>query len=238
MQWYGTILPRLHTFVPAETILEIAPGYGRWTQFLKDLGKKIFLVDLSEKCIQSCKSRFGSFSHITYFVNDGKSLSMIADNSIDLVFSFDSLVHVEEDVIKAYLSQISKKLKKNGVAFLHHSNLGAYLKYFHLINKIPRGRGLLHRLGFIDTSEEGRAFSVTADKVKNIANESGLKCITQELINWNNKRILIDCISVITRNDSDLSRNNIVFKNNNFMREAQNIVRLSELYGEKSSKIV
>ena len=36
MQWYGMLLPRIHSFLPAKTILEIAPGYGRWTQFLKD----------------------------------------------------------------------------------------------------------------------------------------------------------------------------------------------------------
>lgn len=27
MQWYGTILPRIHAFLPADTILEIAPVY-------------------------------------------------------------------------------------------------------------------------------------------------------------------------------------------------------------------
>src|SRR5438477_5096853 len=36
MQWYGSILPRVNAFVPADTILEIGPGYRRWTAFLKD----------------------------------------------------------------------------------------------------------------------------------------------------------------------------------------------------------
>ena len=30
MQWYGCILPRISAFVPTDTILEVAPGYGRW----------------------------------------------------------------------------------------------------------------------------------------------------------------------------------------------------------------
>ncbi|MEK6280890.1 MAG: hypothetical protein AABN95_11100 [Acidobacteriota bacterium] len=29
-------LPRIHPFIPVGTILEIAPGYGRWTHYLKD----------------------------------------------------------------------------------------------------------------------------------------------------------------------------------------------------------
>ena len=32
--WGATILPRIRTFVPAASILEIAPGYGRCTQYL------------------------------------------------------------------------------------------------------------------------------------------------------------------------------------------------------------
>lgn len=30
-QWFGTILPRTSQCLPAGTILEIAPGFGRWT---------------------------------------------------------------------------------------------------------------------------------------------------------------------------------------------------------------
>jgi hypothetical protein len=30
-EWWRTIFPRIHQFVPTGTILEIAPGFGRWT---------------------------------------------------------------------------------------------------------------------------------------------------------------------------------------------------------------
>ena len=49
MQWYGSILPRISAFVPTDTILEVAPGYGRWTAFLKDLCKRLIIVDLAER---------------------------------------------------------------------------------------------------------------------------------------------------------------------------------------------
>ena len=57
-QWFGTILPRLKSYVPAATILEIAPGYGRWTQFLRPLADRLVLVDLSATCIDVCRRRF------------------------------------------------------------------------------------------------------------------------------------------------------------------------------------
>lgn len=125
-QWFFAILPRIHAFVPAGAILEIAPGFGRWTNYLKDWCKHLTVVDLSEKCINACKKRFAADSHIIYYVNDGKSLEIVDDQSIDFVFSFDSLVHSEADVIEKYLEQLSRKLKPNGIGFIHHSNLAHY----------------------------------------------------------------------------------------------------------------
>ena len=95
----GTLLPRLKSFVPASTILGIAPGFGRWTQFLRPLCSKLVLVDVSPKCIAACQRRFAGNEGIQYHVNDGQSLAMVADESVDFAFSFDSLVHVEAPVL-------------------------------------------------------------------------------------------------------------------------------------------
>src|SRR5262245_15107578 len=95
--WWGALYPRIAACLPAATILEIAPGYGRFTQYLKNFCERLILVDLTERCILACQERFADETHLTYHVNDGKSLAMIPDYSIDFVFSFDSLVHVEAD---------------------------------------------------------------------------------------------------------------------------------------------
>lgn len=234
MQWYGTILPRLQMHVPAETILEIAPGYGRWTQFLKRMCARLILVDLSERSIKACQRRFADDAHLTYHINDGKSLAMIPDGSIDLAFSFDSLVHAEDLVISSYVSQLSRKLKPHGAAFIHHSNLGAYPRYngaYSQLEKIPKLPGLLTKIGIIDNVRvQWRAQSMSAKKMRHFAEENGLACISQELVTWSTKRILIDCISTIARNDEAEQRRNRVLKNYSFMREAKYLSTLSPLY--------
>jgi ubiquinone/menaquinone biosynthesis C-methylase UbiE len=93
MQWHGTLLPRMRAFLPAASVLEIAPGHGRWTRFLKDFCSRLSIVDLSATCIEACRRRFAGASNISYFVNDGRSLDMVPDGSVDFIFSFDSLVH-------------------------------------------------------------------------------------------------------------------------------------------------
>ena len=232
MEWYGTILPRIHAFIPTQTILEIAPGFGRWTRFLINLCKELILVDLSPKCIEACKKRFSAFSHVKYHVNDGKSLEMIPDESIDFVFSFDSLVHAEADVIESYCNQLGKKLKRNGVGFIHHSNLGIYSAYTKIIQNLPKkARNILERLGIIekDFLVHNRATTMTAVKFRDYAKRAGLIVISQELINWSTKR-LIDCISVFTRADSNQRAPGIIMKNKYFIKECRYIKRLSDLY--------
>lgn len=234
MQWYASIFPRIYTYVPSATILEIAPGYGRWTHYLKDLAEKLMVVDLSEKCIEACKQRFSQSTHLEYYVNDGRSLAMIPDRSVDFVFSFDSLVHVEKDVLQTYLQQLAQKLKTNGVGVIHHSNLGEYAQYYRRVQKIfPWGKKFLEKFQLLDVQDHWRSYSVSAEGFVEMAKESGLCCIRQELVNWGSKH-LIDCFSFFTRPQSKWESPLKVLRNPYFMQEAKNILRLSTLYDHSS----
>src|SRR4029077_10505982 len=112
--------------LPASTILEIGPGYGRWTHYLKDYCDRLFIVDRAAECIEACRDRFAAEPKITGFVNQGGSLAMIADESVDFVFSFDVFVHIKRDVVGEYMQEFSRVLKTGGHGFIHHSNLAAY----------------------------------------------------------------------------------------------------------------
>lgn len=229
-EWWGSIVPRIRSFVPAATILEIAPGYGRWTQFLRQLCGRLIIVDLAERCIDHCRARFSADAHIEYVVNDGRSLDMIEDGSIDFAFSFDSLVHAEADVIEAYLAQLAKKLKPDGAAFLHHSNAGAYTWYYGVADRIWFGRGIFRRVGLL-YDNAWRAPSVTAATFAAACTASGLQCVSQELVNWESGPLLTDCLSVVTPFGSPRAHPNRVIRNRGFMREAGYLRRIvSTLY--------
>lgn len=233
MQWHASILPRIHSFVPTGTILEIAPGYGRWTHFLKDLCDRLIAVDISDRCIQACQERFADQSHMEYHVNDGQSLDMIEDHSVDFAFSFDSLVHVEAEVLESYLQQLSRKLTANGVAFLHHSNMGEHVRYFRVVRGVPGLRLLLRQLG-LETRLHGRAASVSAVSFEEQARKNGLQCISQEVINWQSN-LLTDCISICTPAGSKWTADNLRLRNSHFMQEADHIAQLSRLYSTRRS---
>lgn len=101
-------------------ILEIAPGFGRMSQYLSILASELVVVDLNQTCIDKTREKLGG--HVSaYYVNDGKSLSMIKDSSQDLVFSFDSFVHMHQNVVEEYVKEINRVLKPGGYGFVHHS---------------------------------------------------------------------------------------------------------------------
>jgi len=178
-QWHATILPRIRRFVPAGRVLEIAPGYGRWSSFLIDCADEYIGVDMNTNCVSACRARFAAASHATFVVNDGRSLAAVGDDSINFAFSFDSLVHVEIDIIGAYLRELSRKLSPDGIAFIHHSNLGEINRTALNLSRLLSGTArrlplaekvqrVLRRLRLIDL-EHWRAPSVTSRKVVDVA---------------------------------------------------------------------
>lgn len=211
-QWFGSIYPRVHRFLPANWILEIAPGAGRWTRFLVPLARAGYLgVDLSHECIQRCRQLFAEVTTARFETNDGQSLAMAPDESFDVVFSFDSLVHVERDVLEAYVPQILAKLRRGGVAFLHHSNWA--------------------EAGEAGPNRHCRATSVGAGTVANLVEAAGGRMLVQELVNWGSTSC-IDCFSTFGRADGDLAPAGRTVRNLAFMHEAAAIREGQNVYAQ------
>jgi ubiquinone/menaquinone biosynthesis C-methylase UbiE len=187
-EWFATILPRIGSFVPADSILEVAPGFGRWTQFLLKWTDHYCGVDLSDKCVSACRERFSNRDKAHFFLNDGMSLECVAGRQFDLIFSFDSLVHADFDVIAAYLRQIVPLLSTDGVSFVHHSNLAA----------VP-GKSSGHR------SE-----TVSGDIVAQLVRSSGGRVLIQEQVAWEDD-LLSDCYTLFCREGSFTSFDPLFF---------------------------
>ncbi len=182
--WWGCLYPRLAACLPAATLLEIAPGAGRFTQFLAPWTERLILVDLTPRCIELCRERFRSFGHTEFHVNDGSSLPMVADSSVDFAFSFDSLVHADSHAVTGYVREFARVLRPGGRAFLHHSNLARF--------RDPASGELAIE------NPHWRDPSVSAVLVRDEANARELTALCQEEINWGHHE-LTDCLTLLER---------------------------------------
>jgi SAM-dependent methyltransferase len=230
--WFGALLPRIHTHVPTGTILEIGPGYGRWTQYLLSLCERLVAVDLAERCVEHCRARFADADHLECHRNDGRSLDMVEDGSVDFAFSFDSLVHAEADVIDDYLAQLARKLAPDGVGFFHHSNIGRYPRLTALTHRTPeRVRRPLVERGVLIDIYAWRAESMTAARFAAACERAGLACVSQEEISWQFGPHLTDTLSVFTRRGSSWERPRKTIRNRRFRDDAK---RMCSAYAQSS----
>jgi hypothetical protein len=227
-QWLTTLLPRIAGFLPARTILEIAPGHGRWSQFLVGECEELTLVDLSPSCIEACRARFADRPKVRYLVNDGRSLAGVPDESIDFAFSFDSLVHVEPDILRSYFAELGRTLRRGGAAFVHHSNLGAYRRHLtakRWVVRLSRGRSFLGNRLIHDCLRDP---STTAEMVRGFVAAAGLRCVSQEIVPWTDSVQPIDCLTVVKHDDSPEPPRVVV--NKSFLDEAKIARGLARLY--------
>jgi SAM-dependent methyltransferase len=218
-QWYGSILPRIHAALPAATILEIGSGFGRWSYYLRQHCNQLHLVDPDAQCMDACRRRFASDAKVSFHLNRDDSLAMIPDGSVNFIFSFDSLVHVRPQSIESYLSQFAAKLTSNGLAFIHHSNLGQYAGS--ALRRIRKRK--------IRAADHQRDPEMTTALFRESCERHRLKIVCQELVNWRGGR-LIDCFSTIAHHDSKWQSASRPYRNSDFMLEAELIRRLAKHY--------
>ena len=111
----------LRPFIASETtVVEIGPGGGRWTRYM--LGaKRIYAVDFYSELLNELKNNIKS-SNITFIKNNGDDFPEVPDNSVDLVFSFGTFVHLDCEIIDRYLQNLHRIVKPGANIVLHYSD--------------------------------------------------------------------------------------------------------------------
>lgn len=160
-------------------VLEIAPGHGRWTEFILKKAEETALVDVNKKCIDFCKKRFSKFKNIKYYVNDGRRLDFIKNNSVDFIFSYDSFVHMEKNVIDSYFKEFSRILKPNGKVIIHHAGKkrGGLVSF---LDKLGIAGKIIYWLFYLDKSDlSGERSNISKKMIEKIVKKYNLKIVSQ-----------------------------------------------------------
>lgn len=178
-QWETIIWPEIKNF-DFTTVLELAPGAGRNTEKLSEISKTIYAIDYNDYALKQLKERFEKIKtncEVFFYKNNGTDLKMIKDNSITCIYCWDAAVHFDKAIIKGYLKEFARVLKKDGKGFFHHSNLG--LNVDNDISKNPRMRSRMSKELFAKYCEQ-----------------ANLKITKQSDLPWCE---IIDCISIFQK---------------------------------------
>ena len=153
-----------------------------------------------------------------FHLGDGFRLTPIRDGAVSLVFSYDSLVHVEMDTIASYAPEIHRVLEPGGYAFIHHSNLAEYVKDGKLTIMEPTG---------------GRGATVSAELASAAFQAAGLVPLIHEKVQWRFS-YYGDCFSLVRKPALDEGPSEAspqIFRNELFPAEIKASKQIGERYG-------
>jgi ubiquinone/menaquinone biosynthesis C-methylase UbiE len=129
-EWKSSLVSHLiEPYARDADVIEIAPGHGRWSEFIIGMCRHATLVDLGPNCLEYCRTRFAENANVDYFLTTGTQLPFYAAGAIDFVFSYDSFVHMSADVIQSYMAEIARVLKTGGTAIIHHAEIADPASY-------------------------------------------------------------------------------------------------------------
>lgn len=105
--------------IEGKTVLEIGSFEGKWTYFMKK-AKKVIAVDITDDGFKKMQ-QWPDFNpnQYSFYLTKGYELEGIESGSVDFVFSMDSLVRSEKDIIDRYLGEIKRVLAPKGKTCIH-----------------------------------------------------------------------------------------------------------------------
>ena len=105
---------------PDRVAVEIGPGGGRWTRYLLGCGQ-LYVVDYHPELLNELRKTFNK-PIMQFIKNNGSDFPGIPENSVDFIFSFACFVHLDADLIEAYLKNMKSILKPGGNVVIHYSD--------------------------------------------------------------------------------------------------------------------
>ncbi|MEW2633708.1 class I SAM-dependent methyltransferase [Streptomyces sp. NPDC048389] len=114
--------------------VEIGPGRGAWTRAMVGAGEVTCLDALSAEH-NGFWQYVGRRENVRYFKVEDFSCGMLADDSVDYLFSFDALCHVSFDGISAYMDSLFPKFRSGAHGFIMVAD---YAKYNSFVENLPQ----------------------------------------------------------------------------------------------------
>jgi ubiquinone/menaquinone biosynthesis C-methylase UbiE len=126
-----TILKKIIKILIAEkkiTLLDIGSYTNMFLPLFKGF-KNIYLSDLSP---------LAQKKGFKFFLLNGKDFRNIPDQSIDIIFSIETLIRIDKEILAVYLIEFNRILKPGGIILCHVPNMFHYVSYYKLFTFVSK----------------------------------------------------------------------------------------------------
>lgn len=125
----------IQKIVRGKKVLDAASGEGYGSDLLSQYAESVIGVDLDATAVTNAKEKYSYRENLEFKQGSIANLNMIADNSMDVVVSFETIEHVDENIQNAFLKEIKRILKHEGFLIMSTPNKEIYSDMYNFHNE-------------------------------------------------------------------------------------------------------
>lgn len=129
MQRYKSIIK----LVKEKKVIDIACGEGYGTAMLAETASEIMGIDIDADTIGRAQEKYNR-ENLCYKIGSVEKIP-VADNSVDLIVSFETIEHVTEELQHAFLKECARVLKSSGMLIMSTPNKEIYSDQYNYVNE-------------------------------------------------------------------------------------------------------
>ncbi len=122
-------------YMRGKTVLDAACGEGYGSAILAKEAAYVLGIDISKDAVEHAREKYSTYPNLSYEVGDVSKLSEVVDRKIDVVVSFETIEHIDEEKQIAFLNEIRKILKPDGFLIMSTPNKAVYSDMFSYHNE-------------------------------------------------------------------------------------------------------
>ena len=153
--------------VPDADVLELGCGGGKFSAHLRARSRSLVCSDISADMLRRTRAHVGEGEDVSFLQLNGRDFRGVPDASIDFIYSYDVLLHLQPQNVFSYLRDARRILRPGGIFMVHAINLatpgGSYhfeVQYVH--DTWSRPFDDPHRLGHIYYMSEDQLRALAA----------------------------------------------------------------------------
>lgn len=114
-------------YVEGKDVLDAACGEGYGSRILAERAKSVTGLDISEDTVKRANEIYAKDrDNLSYVCGSIAQMDMIEQDSVDVVISFETIEHVDEDIQKTFLAEIKRVLRPDGILIMSTPNKRIY----------------------------------------------------------------------------------------------------------------
>ncbi|MDA0171528.1 class I SAM-dependent methyltransferase [Solirubrobacter taibaiensis] len=106
-------------------VLELGCGGGKFSAHLRERTRHLTCADISSDMLARTRAHVGEGPDVRYLQLTGRNFNDVADASIDFIYSYDVLLHLQPQNVFSYLLDARRILRPGGVILIHAINLAS-----------------------------------------------------------------------------------------------------------------